>query len=374
MCILLGYVAYREKNLSYEDYMARGQKESATEKEDSDTPAPIYPEHYFEEVNPYLLFDAAVATNPQFNPNEIYDTSATVKNNDGPIMCEKLMQKSGEMETEIFEDVDWNGNTVSAYTFETEEDYLLVRPNYLGYGKGELTYALEEVFCFSEVSPIDNRDDFFLAADFTDFSKDEAWTCVTEALQDEIPDIDYYFSFPVRAEVLNEQLAELKSIMDDYDTYYEEFTEKEEGYFFYCAQVVDGICVYQENYLDSYSPREDRPKFTIMVTRDGIAMVTMFTIFSFEQSENKITLCDFSQIVDVAKTHYVTVANENMPLVVSKFELLYFPLNVGNGQYRLVPIWVVTAEYDWRTGGNTVKDVIAINAQTGEEMPELFLY
>lgn len=376
VCILLGGIAYHETHLSYDEYVVQGQKKADTQETEEESTL-VFPKNYQEEVTAYLNFDAEVVTSPEFDPNEIYDTTATLKDNDGPTMRDKLMKKSGDIVTEEFDDTDREGNAVTGYTFTEDEDYLLVRPNYIGYTEGDLLYAFYEVFFFYEVAPYDNRAEFFEAADLADFSRTDAWEYVEMALGDEVPGLDSFFSFCAPKEVLNEQLDRAIRTLDYQDPYYDEYTEKEEGYYFYCAQNVDGIYVYPREYMDEYNPRFcDFPNFTVYVTRDGVASVMMNEVYAFAQSENKLTLCDFSKIVDTARAHYEQVATEEITLEVTRFELLYFPLKVEGGQYRLVPIWAVTAEWDWRTGenGNTEKYIIAINAQTGEEMPELFYY
>lgn len=371
LLILLAVIMWRESHLNYDDYAARKTTDEGAESVDL-----TFPQEYTELVNDTFSFQAQVITGEAFHPDDVYEATAVIVYPDSEVYVNLFLTNADAANP------DGTAALTSARTGEERNQfwwndgdaYLLLEPERVYFVRSFLSEAVGAVARFGDYGETNNTQIFAACGEMADFSTEDAWNLALRELSElNIENYSYYDAIALDKETLNEQqelfMEEGLYETIGYEPSIEVFTEDEEGYYLYCAQTLNGLIVF-DGYSVNDAAGNSYYSVSVHVTRNGIEALQIPVVFSFALSDEKVQLCSFETIVSTLKLHYGTEALTN-PIEITKMQLVEYPISVGKNEFHMVPVWICLAEENYNDGFFISTNAIAINALTGEEMPEL---
>lgn len=333
------------------------------------------PETYTEKVNDRLYFDAKIITGEDFDPNQVYQASARIYFPDAEAWAPVLLQK--DLSEYEYEEMDSQGlreipGKIKSWNDELS-DYLRLEVEGIYYWKQPQMNCMSGLFHFDIPDPMNNQKVFESIDAVDGMDRRTAWENALAQIGKagvDTGDWTYDTCLAVNSETLNDQqqkLVESGNIEEDDLTL--DWGEADEGYYYYFYQQCNGLMIYPAlsvlDYGGAYSHGQ------LYMSRSGIYELNIPALFEVSVSDEVQPLCDFQTIADTLKNHYELYVT-NTYLTVTECHLVEYPIQTGENQYQMQPIWICkTEEYMGAEASNTAIDILAVNAVTGEEMTEL---
>lgn len=372
MAALAG-VMWRQSHLTYQQY-SRNLTQMSSEDSEAET-VTEFPDTYEEKVSDQFSIRADIITGADFQQDQLVEATAELYLPDSDTWTETMLleQKDAYEYTEQ-ETVSVRGIQGNCYAWDKiDSDYLYLDGESIFYWKQPEMNCISALWHFDDVDPMYNWDAFHQISELNEFSIADAWSKARNQLQQtgvETESLEYEEAIAADAKRLSEQQELLQKSNDITDTDITmDYSEKEEGYYFWCYQTWKHLMIYPEVSVSEYLLQN--PYISMYVTRDGIYEIDIPVIFKISETESPVQLCSFDGIVKTLINHYDKV-DMDRELVVTECRLVEYPLSVADNTYQLIPIWLCVAEQNMgEDASNTQKYILAINAVTGEEMTEL---
>lgn len=375
--VLVG-VMWHRAHMSYSSYSMQNQASYDNTSDDGEESRISFPQSYAEQVSDKFAFQAKIMTGENFDADKLYDATVKCQIPDpDKWKSTMLLESIDQYEYEEQETIGSNGIPGMYYMWNDEDaDYLFLDADSVIYWKQPEIICMNSLFHFMPYDPLYNLSAFRQSPELEGFSKEEAWSYVEQKLfragvdtqslscNDEI-------SFVVNKNVLREQqkILEQSPYFEDDNISYD-WGREEEGYYFYCYQGLNGLMIYPGSSPNEYANDFDVYP-SVFVARNGIYEVRIPVWYDVQTTGRKINLCDFDMIVDTLTRHFGQY-NTTTSLVVTQCCLVEYPVPINAEEYQLVPVWLCMAEEDMgENAANTLKHVLAINAENGEEMTGL---
>ena len=369
------WIMWRQSHLSYTAYLKQSGPGADSTAEGESSREITIPETYTEKVNDRLYFDAKVITGEDFDPSQVYQATAEMHFPDADSWASSLLQKDpSEYEYQEFfsesmrqiqgETRIWNDDAV---------DYLLLDVERIAYWKQPQMNCMIGLFHFDAIDPMNNREAFESVAKIDGLSQQKAWDTAMHQVRGtgvDTKDWIYDTCLAVNSETLNDQQQKLvESGNIEEDDLILDWGEADEGYYYYFYQQCNGLMIYPAQSVLDYEGAYSRGQ--LYMSRSGIYELNIPVLFEVSVSDEVQPLCDFQTIVDTLKNHYELYVT-NTYLTVTECRLAEYPIQTGENEYQMQPIWICkTEEYMGAEASNTAIDILAVNAVTGEEMTEL---
>lgn len=369
------WIMWRQSHLDYTVYLKQSGPGADSTAEGESSGEIIIPETYTEKVNDRLYFDAKIITGEDFDPNQVYQASARIYFPDAEAWAPVLLQK--DLSEYEYEEMDSQGlreipGKIKSWNDELS-DYLRLDVEGIYYWKQPEMNCMSGLFHFDAIDPMNNREAFESVAKIDGLSQQEAWDTAMHQVKGtgvDTKDWIYDTCLAVNSETLNDQQQKLvESGNIEEDDLILDWGEADEGYYYYFYQQCNGLMIYPALSVLDYGGVYSHGQ--LYMSRSGIYELNIPVLFDVSVSDEVQPLCDFQTIVDTLKNHYELYVT-NTYLTVTECRLVEYPIQTGENQYQMQPIWICTTEeYMGDEASNTGIDILAVNAVTGEEMTEL---
>ncbi len=373
--VILACIMWHRAHMSYSFYDKVHSNQKEIPENGLIAESKVFPDTYTEKITDRFTFEAEIITGENFNSNQIYDAMAVYDFPDHQKWSDIMLLEPienydcSEVETSSVHNVkgisySWNNENV---------DYLLLDVESMFYWKQPQMNCMSGLFHLTTYDPCYNMNVWNNERSLENFSREAAWEVALQKLEltgMDTSSLTYDFFLTMRKDTLQEQqdwLRENNAIEED--DLMLEWTEADEGYFFWCYQTVNGLMIYPGVSALDYGQIELLPD--ICVTRSGIYEVNFPVLYEVQLSDRVIELCDFDVIVDTLTNQYKHFMTD-YTLTVMHCRLVEYPISTGSEQFQLIPVWLCITEEDLgEDAANTQKYVVAVNAVTGEVMTEL---
>ncbi len=218
-----------------------------------------------------------------------------------------------------------------------------------------------------------NENAYSIDSNLDNFSREEAWSSLVDSM--ESIGIDMTHSMQQAVYTMDMETLAREEIcigIDGNELSNEEnpnWTEEEEGYYYYITQEHQNIPFYcYPNKIDT--DYKFCAPFTIYQTRNTIKIAYLRRWFTIEIGDGKCNFIPFNEVMDVIEEKYSDIVHTN-PVTVVRAKLYVYPMNCGDGLYKLEPIWVCALEEEIIDPDGTLLTnyfYIPIHAITGEEL------
>lgn len=149
-----------------------------------------------------------------------------------------------------------------------------------------------------------------------------------------------------------------------------QWTPKDSSYYCTISQLCNGIAIIPSYFLELSGDILNQGGHSCIINSERIAMFYVGDIYDIRYGDDYEDLMEFSYIVEKYK-QYATLGRQDYETVVTDITMRVFAINQGNGNYKMVPVWIFNGY--WSMTADTTEDVkgnhtIFINAVTGERL------
>lgn len=332
-----------------------------------------FPKHYEREVSDKLRFDVEVDPG-NFSGEEPYLTAqATRASIDPEKVYDYFMSEKKEISPVVYENYsDQDGNSIPITVYADDSCSLSVSTADFFYTSETMSY-IHNAFYPDTSTAAYNGDLYSIDSNLNFMDRNAAWLQIYSAMEKTGLDMEGAIS-RITYSLDLETLKDEELCIDVNGNICEEeknvnWTENDEGYYYYIAQSWEGIPFYDSMYIDE--DEITNASLEIYQTGEGIEAAYLNQWFEIQPLQEEKRLADFEQIMKTVEEKYTGTIRTN-PLVVEKATLYLFTVETNTkGVYSLEPVWICTLAEDHVVLGEnryTSKFWVPIHAVTAEEM------
>ena len=376
-CVVCVSVLWRHTHLKFEPKQDKTDHTQAAK--DEKTQAPEFPATYKENVSKHLSFDATVDTG-NADVGRIGCRTATMQKFEEESLKKSFLDPDVSYDVSKSRETDWEETDVVSTSYEKESVGLLrVWKTGFRYSKIPLMMDVSDLMSTAYgLKGINYQYQFSKDTELEGFLRQDAWEKASEIIQQQGINQGQWKlaeSYTLDAASMNRQEKKLiseGSIDLKKENGHGKWRRKEEGYFFFIEECVDGLPLVPAKTLTDMGNSWGYPTNQIVyVTRDGIAGLHISNWFEVGEDAGYYTLAAFHDIVEALESKYENQLTKEC-VCIEKMKLYLYPISRGKGSFQLYPVWICTARMRMSEKDKIGREErIALDAVTGEELEEL---
>jgi hypothetical protein len=326
-----------------------------------------------------LSYDAEVILGEGFDPNNYYQSTATILDIDEAAWEKLFGVTDDEWDKNQIDDVTREESPCEGLYLESSAGETLYMSGGEGiYGDSDMKY-IYVVFDGNRYSPYYNLDLWSLDSDLEFESREDNWEDIKDKLAGlgvDVQDARIMSEYSIDLEnCIKQEKVMLEGENISEEEMKPEWSLGDEGYYYFVEQVSQGLPICRDQKFGDYLKDEDRVALKMYVKSSGIAYMDMKYWFQIQMSEDKTTFAALDEIMETIDAKYKNTSLSD-PLIVRRMELMAYPLMTGDDQYTVIPVWICTiAMQGTSLEGDAYEQnmILPVNAITGEEMFEMEL-
>lgn len=374
-CVVCVSILWRHTHLKFEP--KQDKTDHTQTAKDEKTQAPEFPATYKENVSKHLLFDATVDTG-NADVGRIGCRTAIMQKFEEESMKKSFLDPDVTYDVQKGREIDWEETDVISTIYEKEGVSLLsVWETGVQYSKIPLMMDVNDLMSAAYgLKGINYQYQFSKDLELDGFSRLDAWEKVVGIIeklgmeQGTLKIADSYTLDVVSMDKQEKKLIKQGNI--DKGKGHGKWRRREEGYFFFIEECVDGLPLVPAKTLTDMGNSWGYPTNQIVyVTRDGIAGLHISNWFEVGEDAGYYTLAAFHDIVEALESKYENQLTKEC-VCIEKMKLYLYPISRGKGSFQLYPVWICTARMRMSEKDKIGREErIALDAVTGEELEEL---
>ena len=331
-----------------------------------------FPNYINEKISDGLIFDAEVITGDNFNPDNFYESTATMLVPDG----EKWKQLFGVDDTwsyDVYETTSRTGDTIDfqSYTNEAEDTLYLTSEDAL-WAKDNMTF-IYNILDTNEYSPLNNAQFFAEKTDLSFANQEDNLNFVLNEMKEigiDPETLGVHYVYYLSADRLEEQ-EKIKVAAGDIEEREKKGTwsEADEAYYYYLDEMTQGLPVYSAKYVNDYAG-DEQSQIIVCTGEEGLRYLSMKYYFLFDIGTHKVQFAPIDKIKECITKKYEKVLDESC-VTVTKMKLGVYPLTIEKDRNNAIPVWICTLERKLSGSEGVEKIYLPVNAITGEEFYDM---
>lgn len=338
-----------------------------------------FPAEYKEKVSDKLSFNASVDTGDA-DLNQIGCRKATIQKFDEKTVKNCFLDPDVKYDSDTGRESGWEGTDVISKIYNHEG------VGFLNFWENGFLYSsplMDDIWNLMSASYGDTKTNykyqFSKDLDLDGFSKQDALKALTELLGRQGVAAKQWKaveSYTLDAASMGRQEKNLisdGSIDLNMEQGHGKWRRREEGYYFFIEECVDGVPLVPARTLanmgNSWSAPTDNYTY---ITRDGVAGFRLCDWFEAKEGDGHYKLAPFDDVIQSLKAKYGSQLIDDS-VCVEKLKLYLYPISMGKGVYMLRPVWICRAVFrtPGEDGGTGYESLAALDAVTGAELEEL---
>lgn len=329
--------------------------------------------HYKKDING-VIFDAEVFIGNNVTENDFVKTTASMVLTDGDQLKGKFFSDKKIEENHVNNGINDLGKaTISTSLMGENKSFLAYKNNstFLLFRNNNFVSYINNSFHFTMNFDNYNAHKYSTEKNFSFATQEEAFKNIKNTMLSVGLDIgNNYKAYALDYETMKEE----EYAIDEYgkvnkSLYKPSWTESDNCYYFIIRPTINNIpCYYKTSSNTSPVMQDYLAPLHIIYTKDGIQYINLTSLFTHDDTKEKVTLAPFDEIAEVVAKPYTNMLGDNK-YKVTKAELVYkVDTSVTSEKYPANLIWVFkTEEMNDKSEAINVVETL-VDAVTGKEL------